>query len=461
MPATLIQTGPSAAKKRIALAPNCCAPKNFVPRLHEVPSCRSTIAPCGHPGVVRRLAAAGVGRGGGRVEVEVRRPHRRGDVARRRRVHGAEVAAEQGAADARDEGARGAAGHDVQDRRRVVGEQVEVVLEVLPADVEARGRGPLGHVVRRRVVARRAREAVAAGEVGDVLQCGLVLHDPCDGHRLAELLRRVVVAVLAIRPCGRREHAVRRRPPARGCASCFSPCCRGRSHRRPCPGTLAESGPPRQGPGADQRARCRKTRAMRGFSDTHRRRSAATTSVGSRTTWRCGEAEDPEAARGEDRVALAVALERPPRAMEPPAVDLDDEPAARPVEVDLEAADDRVHPRPGDAVRVAEREERVFELAPRERVPGGVLAKQRREERRPGPARMGRHDRFERGEVEQLQHLRLVERALHRPARERRGQVEQRPRRRRDRHARVDAALLGQQRRSSVDADARDGRAGS
>ena len=221
---------------------------------------------------------------------------------------------------------------------------------------------------------------------------------------------------------------VRRRPPARGCASCFSPCCRGRSHRRPCPGTLAESGPPRQGPGADQRARCRKTRAMRGFSDTHRRRSAATTSVGSRTTWRWVKRRTrmPPAARIASRSrsrsnARRVRWNRP-------AVDLDDEPAARPVEVDLEAADDRVHPRPGDAVRVAEREERVLELAPRERVPGGVLAKQRREQRRPRPARMGRHDRFERGKVEQLQHLRLVERALHRPARERRGQVEQRPR---------------------------------
>ena len=160
---------------------------------------------------------------------------------------------------------------------------------------------------------------------------------------------------------------VRRRPPARGCASCFSPCCRGRSHRRPCPGTLPESGPPRQGPGADRRARCRKTRAMRGFSDTHRRRSAATTSVGSRTTWRWVKRRTrrPPAARIASRSRSRSNARRV--AMEPPAVDLDDEPAARPVEVDLEAADDRVHPRPGDAVRVAEREERVLELAPRER----------------------------------------------------------------------------------------------
>ena len=207
-PSTLIQTGPSAAKKSDRAAPPAAARRRTSCRgCTRCRRCRSTIAPCRHPVVVRRLAPARVGRGGGRVQVEVGRPHRRGRrrptatstwCRSRRRSRLPAIPGH--------EGAIGAAGHDVQDRRRVVGEQVEVVLEVLPADVEARGRGPLGHVVRRRVVARRPREAVAAGEVGDVLQCGLVLHDPRDGHRLAELLRRVVVAVLAIRPCGPREH---------------------------------------------------------------------------------------------------------------------------------------------------------------------------------------------------------------------------------------------------------------
>jgi hypothetical protein len=49
VPVTLIQVPPAASKKTIAPAPSCCAPKNYVPRLHEVPSCRSTIAPAGIP----------------------------------------------------------------------------------------------------------------------------------------------------------------------------------------------------------------------------------------------------------------------------------------------------------------------------------------------------------------------------------------------------------------------------
>lgn len=49
MPVTLIQVPPAASKKKIAPAPSCCAPKNFVPSVHDVPACRSTIAPCGMP----------------------------------------------------------------------------------------------------------------------------------------------------------------------------------------------------------------------------------------------------------------------------------------------------------------------------------------------------------------------------------------------------------------------------
>ena len=49
MPVTLIHVPSAALKKTIAPAPNCCAPKNFVPREHDAPSCRSTIAPCGIP----------------------------------------------------------------------------------------------------------------------------------------------------------------------------------------------------------------------------------------------------------------------------------------------------------------------------------------------------------------------------------------------------------------------------
>ena len=147
------------------------APKNFVPRLHEVPCLqqrrsRPAASRRSPPPGTRWCCVAAVAGSRSRSAAHtgaVTSPD--GDE-----YIGAEVAAEQRAGDTRDERASGAAGDDVQDRRRVVGEQVEVVLEVLPADVEARGRGPLGHVVRRRVVARRPREAVAAGEVGDVLQ---------------------------------------------------------------------------------------------------------------------------------------------------------------------------------------------------------------------------------------------------------------------------------------------------
>ena len=45
----LIQIGSATSKKTIALAPNCWAPKNFVPSEQDAPSCRSTIAPCGIP----------------------------------------------------------------------------------------------------------------------------------------------------------------------------------------------------------------------------------------------------------------------------------------------------------------------------------------------------------------------------------------------------------------------------
>ena len=49
IPSTLIHVPPAASKKKIAPAPNCCAPKNFVPSEHDAPSCRSTIAPAGMP----------------------------------------------------------------------------------------------------------------------------------------------------------------------------------------------------------------------------------------------------------------------------------------------------------------------------------------------------------------------------------------------------------------------------
>src|SRR4051812_50192540 len=65
----------------------------------------------------------------------------------------------------------------------------------------------------------------------------------------------------------------------------------------------------------------------------------------------------------ERRVPRAVALEGSARAVEAPAVGLDDEPERREDEVDLEAGDDAVHGGRRQAVRGAEREEALLELA--------------------------------------------------------------------------------------------------
>ena len=53
-------------------------------------------------------------------------------------------------------------------------------------------------------------------------------------------------------------------------------------------------------------------------------------------------------------------------------------------EAEDEAGDHAVDPRPRDAVRVAERQERVLELAPRDPLAGAVLRDDRRQERRAG-----------------------------------------------------------------------------
>ncbi len=158
-----------------------------------------------HPVVVGRLTAARVAvrrRRSGQVQVD--RPHGRRDVGRRRAQHRPEVAEELPAADFRDERAPLAAADDAQDRRRPVGEQVEVVVKVLERDPvagEPRGRG---HVKRRPVVALRTGKPVAAREVADQLQGEFVLLDLARADRLTELTGRVVAEARGSRS---RRHA--------------------------------------------------------------------------------------------------------------------------------------------------------------------------------------------------------------------------------------------------------------
>ena len=82
-----------------------------------------------------------------------------------------------------------------EDRRLVVGEEVQLVLEVLDRHVVARRPRLRGDVVGGRVEAGRARQPVALGIVGEPLERRLVLEDPLDRDRLAQLLRVVVVGI--------------------------------------------------------------------------------------------------------------------------------------------------------------------------------------------------------------------------------------------------------------------------
>ena len=278
---------------------------------------------------------------------------------------------------------------------------------------------------------------------------------PPHRHRLAELLRRVVVAVLAVRPGGRREHQYagdRQREAAPHASSpCSWPLPR-RPSRHPPRARAAASSPRRR------RARVSLTAACAAF-DT-RPRIAAATSAGSRVTCRNVKrrTRTPAAARIASRSrsrsnARRVRWNRP-------AVDLDDEPAARPVEVDLEAADDRVHARSGDAVRVAEREERVLELAPRDAGFPRCTREQRREERRSRPARWAATTassaaRSNSSRTSACSSARSTVRRGNVAARSRR-----RPRERRDRHAARGRALLRQQCRAAGGRGCPDGRRG-
>jgi len=85
------------------------------------------------------------------------------------------------------------------------------------------------------------------------------------------------------------------------------------------------------------------------------------------------ESERPDAARVQLGVALAVALEGRARAVVPPAVKLDDDVAAGPVGVDLDAVQLRVHDRAREAVAIAQGEEGRLQIAAGERL---LLARQ-------------------------------------------------------------------------------------
>jgi hypothetical protein len=124
------------------------------------------------------------------------------------------------------------------------------------------------------------------------------------------------------------------------------------------------------------------------------------------------EAERSIARAGEEGVTLAVALERPARAVEVPAVGLDDEPLGGEKEVDLEARDFLVDLWACESVGVADREHELFELALRERGPGVVLFERGSEDLRPSLASVRVDRRRNRSQVEELEDLGLVERSL-------------------------------------------------
>src|SRR6185295_17871808 len=107
-----------------------------------------------------------------------------GRVGRGRVDHRTEVAAGDRAGDAGDEVL---AALDVQDRRLPVGQQVEVVVEVLAADLVAGEPRKQVDVVGRVVVPGRAGEPVPAGREADQVQRPLVEADSLHGDCLAQL----------------------------------------------------------------------------------------------------------------------------------------------------------------------------------------------------------------------------------------------------------------------------------
>src|ERR687895_2846800 len=85
-----------------------------------------------------------------------------------------------------------------------------------------------------------------------------------------------------------------------------------------------------------------------------------------------GEADDSVTRSGEVGIAGAVPLEGGAGPMAGVSVDFDDQALLRPEEVDLEAADAGVHPRPFDRTGGAEVEETLLELTPSESGAGFV-----------------------------------------------------------------------------------------
>jgi len=135
----------------------------------------------------------------------------------------------------------------------------------------------------------------------------------------------------------------------------------------------------------------------------------------------------------EQRVTLAVALERGAGAVERVTVDLDAQAVVGPEEVDLETRDDAVDERAIEPVGVAEAQEELLEVGAGDGRARGVGAEDLGESARAAGRGMRSEHRLHGVAVEEAQDLGLVHRPLQPSRRKARGEIEDRPGGRRDR----------------------------
>ena len=141
-----------------------------------------------------------------------------------------------------------------------------------------------------------------------------------------------------------------------------------------------------------------------------------------------GDAHHGVPGHGEHPIAGAVAFERGPRGVTGVAVELDDDALLAPQAVDLDALDENVDLRPGQATGIEEGEEAVFELAPGDRLADPAFFED-------GPDRgcaplpaVAVDEVIERERVGEAEELGLVHRPLCLPTGGDRGEIEERSR---------------------------------